>query len=90
MQYTATRFGMASVYWTKQERVTWATPKLWWAVGKPEKELYGWLMRNGYMVEKVGRRSKPTEQHIKIITTLAALIPTLPARYSEVDKDADQ
>lgn len=79
-----------SYFWTKDGKVSWGTPALWWAVGMPEWKLRRWLEAGSWKVQWRGLETLPTTRHIKIITTLAALIPTLPARYSEVDKDADQ
>lgn len=77
-------------FWTKDGKVSWGTPALWWAVGMPEWKLRRWLEAGSWKVQWRGLETLPTTRHIKIITTLAALIPTLPARYSEVDKDADK
>lgn len=79
-----------SCFWTKDGKVSWATPALWWAVGLSESRLVSWLGAGKWTVKWQGEETLPSTRHIKIITTLAALIPTLPARYSEVNQDDDQ
>lgn len=79
-----------SCFWTKDGKVSWATPALWWAVGMPEWKLKRWLEAGKWKIKWRSAANLPTTRHIKIITTLAALIPTLPARYSEVNQDDDQ
>lgn len=79
-----------SYFWTKDGKVSWATPALWWAVGIPEWKLKRWLEAGKWTVKWKGLETLPSTRHIKIITTLAALIPTLPAVYSEVNQDDDQ
>lgn len=79
-----------SSFWTKDGKVSWATPALWWAVGLRQERVLNWLTSGRWKVVVKGKETLPTTRHIKIITTLAAMIPTLPARYSEVNKDADK